>query len=230
MLRNTDVDIVYTPYNEFYKIKNSYILKDFFPNNLQGKYNIENVINKTSHYLNMYTLCYKTEILRTCQLRLLEKCFYTDTQYAMYPIVKCETIYISHEPIYMYRLGGEEQSVSLQGYIKHYEDHVKVSKDIIKFYNTSDIKNDIQDYLLKYVVSHVANTISGFYMVLEVDKQNLEKIKDFDRYVLENNKLIYDKMENKSKIVKILRETDYNFIFYMIMAKLKRRKMQNRYK
>ena len=83
----------------------------------------------------MYTICYRTEILRKNNIKLLEKCFYTDTQYAMYPMPYVNSIYIFHKPIYVYRLGRAEQSVSVEGHIKHYKDHVKVSKDIIEFYN-----------------------------------------------------------------------------------------------
>ena len=36
--------------------------------------------------------------------------------------------------------------------------------------------------------------------------------------------------ENKSKIVKILGKTNYNYIVYVIISKLKRNKMKNKYK
>ena len=178
----------------------------------------------------MYTVCYKTEILKKSKLKLLEKCFYTDTQYAMYPIASANTIYITHYPIYVYRLGNEGQSVSLNGAIKHYQDHIKVSKDIINFYNDNKFSENKRKYLLNYAASHVANTISGFYMVLETDKQNLKQIKEFKDYVLQNNKDIYNELSSKSKIVKILGKTNYNYIVYVIISKLKRNKMKNKYK
>ena len=131
LLRNIDTDVVYTPYKEFYENKKKYILKDFFSNKFEKEYDIEDIILEATHHLNMYTVCYKTEILKKSKLKLLEKCFYTDTQYAMYPIASANTIYITHYPIYVYRLGNEGQSVSLNGAIKHYQDHIKVSKDII---------------------------------------------------------------------------------------------------
>ena len=178
LLRNIDTDVVYTPYKEFYENKKKYILKDFFSNKFEKEYDIEDIILEATHHLNMYTVCYKTEILKKSKLKLLEKCFYTDTQYAMYPIASANTIYITHYPIYVYRLGNEGQSVSLNGAIKHYQDHIKVSKDIINFYNDNKFSENKRKYLLNYAASHVANTISGFYMVLETDKQNLKQIKN----------------------------------------------------
>lgn len=230
LLRNIDTDVVYTPYKEFYENKKKYILKDFFSNKFEKEYDIEDIILEATHHLNMYTVCYKTEILKKSKLKLLEKCFYTDTQYAMYPIASANTIYITHYPIYVYRLGNEGQSVSLNGAIKHYQDHIKVSKDIINFYNDNKFSENKRKYLLNYAASHVANTISGFNMVLETDKQNLKQIKEFKDYVLQNNKDIYNELSSKSKIVKILGKTNYNYIVYVIISKLKRNKMKNKYK
>lgn len=227
LLRKIDVDVVYTPFSQFVETKNIYELKDLLNRELQGEYNINELFSKSNNYLNMHTICYKTDILRISNLKLLEKCFYTDTQYAMYPIVNANTIYVSHDPIYMYRIGRDEQSVSLSGHIKHYKDHVKVSKDMVKFYNdNANIDINKQKYLLNYIINHVANTISGFYIILEADKENLKQIIDFEKYILGKNKVIYDRIEEQSKIVKILRKTNYNYAIYKVVSKLKRKKIE----
>lgn len=230
LLRNIDSDVVYTPYKEFYQNREEYVLKDFFDKKIQEEYSVEDIILESEHYLNMYTLCYKTELLKNSNLKLLEKCFYTDTQYAMYPIAKANTIYITHYPLYIYRLGDEGQSVSLNGYIKHYKDYVKVAKDIIDFYNKNNVSSKKQKYILDYSVKNISNTISGFYMVLDTTKENLQQVKDFEKYVLRMNKTIYEKMAIQSKIIKILRKSNYNYILYVIVAKMKKQKMKKRYK
>lgn len=230
LLRNIDSDVVYTPYKEFYENRKEYILQDFFDKEIQKECNVEDIILESKHYLNMYTLCYKTKLLKQSKIKLLEKCFYTDTQYAMYPIATANTIYITHYPLYIYRLGDEGQSVSLNGYIKHYKDHVKVSKDIIDFYNKNKMNSKKQSYILDYSVRHISNTISGFYMVLDPTKENLNQIKEFEKYVLEKNSFIYEKMAIQSRIIKILRKTNYNYVLYVIISKMKKQKMKNRYK
>lgn len=230
LLRNIDSDVVYTPYKEFYENRKEYILQDFFDKEIQKECNVEDIILESKHYLNMYTLCYKTKLLKQSKIKLLEKCFYTDTQYAMYPIATANTIYITHYPLYIYRLGDEGQSVSLNGYIKHYKDHVKVSKDIIDFYNKNKMNSKKQRYILDYSVRHIFNTISGFYMVLDSTKENLNQIKEFEKYVLEKNSFIYEKMAIQSRIIKILRKTNYNYVLYVIISKMKKQKMKNRYK
>ena len=179
----------------------------------------------------MVFICYKTEILRKNNIKLLEKCFYTDTQYAMYPIPYINSIYIFHKPIYVYRLGRAEQSVSVEGHIKHYNDHVKVSKDIIKFYSNIRFSNKYtQEYIWKYMVEHVANTISGFYMVLKPNKENLKYIIEFEKYIFSKNKILYKDVAKHSKIVKILRKTRYNYIVYKILSIYRRNKLNNLHK
>ena len=229
ILRNTDADVVYTPYKEFYENRNEYVFKDFLEKISEKEYKVEEIILEASTFLNMYTLCYSTEILRKNKLSLLEKCFYTDTQYAMYPLLFCEKIYITHLPIYIYRLGIEGQSVNLAGHIKHYEDHVRVSKDIIDFCNKNKFSKNKQEYLLNYAASHNANTIAGFYLVLETNKKNLQQIKEFRKYIRENENDIYIRLSKQSKIVGILERTNYNYIVYCIMAKLKKNKLKNKY-
>lgn len=230
LLRNIDSDVVYTPYKEFYENRKEYILQDFFDKEIQKECNVEDIILESKHYLNMYTLCYKTKLLKQSKIKLLEKCFYTDTQYAMYPIATANTIYITHYPLYIYRLGDEGQSVSLNGYIKYYKDHVKVSKNIIDFYNKNKMNSKKQRYILDYSVRHISNTISSFYMVLDSTKENLNQIKEFEKYVLEKNSFIYEKMAIQSRIIKILRKTNYNYVLYVIISKMKKQKMKNRYK
>ena len=154
LLRNIDSDVVYTPYKEFYENRKEYILQDFFDKEIQKECNVEDIILESKHYLNMYTLCYKTKLLKQSKIKLLEKCFYTDTQYAMYPIATANTIYITHYPLYIYRLGDEGQSVSLNGYIKHYKDHVKVSKDIIDFYNKNKMNSKKQSYIYSLITGN----------------------------------------------------------------------------
>ena len=135
LLKNVDVDAVYTPYIEFKENKNEYNIVDYFDKDIDGKYNIEEIIKKNNHYLIMHTLLYKTKLLKDCNLKLIEHCFYTDTQYALMPLMSAITMCITHNPIYIYRIGREDQSISLSSHRKHYEDHIKVSKELVKFYN-----------------------------------------------------------------------------------------------
>ena len=80
------------------------------------------------------------------------------------------------------------------------------------------------------MVEHVANTISGFYMVLKPNKENLKYIIEFEKYIFSKNKILYKDVAKHSKIVKILRKTRYNYIVYKILSIYRRNKLNNLHK
>ena len=58
-------------------------------------------------------------------------------------------------------------------------------------------------------------------MVLKPNKKILKELKDFDEYINNNNKEIYDAMPINSRIIRTLRKTNYNFVVYEIMSHIK---------
>ena len=55
-----------------------------------------------------------------------EHCFYVDVEYVLFPVPYVETVVYYPEPVYMYRLAQETQSVSIRGYQRHIQDHIRV--------------------------------------------------------------------------------------------------------
>ena len=224
IIRNTNVDVIYTPYTEFYERKELYNIRDFFLKDINGEFFIEDILLKTTRYLSMYTLTYKTNILKENNVKLIEKCFYTDTEYAIYPMTYCNTIYVTHIPVYMYRIGREGQSVSLEGRLKHYSDHLKVSNKLINFWNKEQSKmgKNKQNYIFTYVSLDTATSIGDFLILLDTSEESLNKIKEFERNVLELNHDIYINIGKISKTIFLLRKTNYKL--YKIISFYKRRK------
>lgn len=223
VLRENDVDIVYSPIIEHKDGKNEERYIDYFEENINGIYNIEDIINKSKDALTMHTLLYKTEVLKKCKLKLLEKCFYTDTQYAMFPIASAKNILITHLPIYMYRIGLAEQSISVNSHRKHYKEHARVSMTMVEYYNMHEqnLDSNLKKYIFNYTKTYVANSIARFYMVVKPSQKCLNEIKEFDNRIMNENLLIYDAVGKHSKIVRILRKTKYNFFVYMVLSILK---------
>ncbi len=224
LLRKIDTDCVYTSYKEFLENSSEYNNKDFFEDKVNGKYDFENIITKTNHHLNMYTLCYKTELLRKLNVKLLHKCLYTDTQYALYPIVGVKDIYITHEPIYIYRIGRKEQSVSIESRKKHYEDSIKVSYEINKYYQEKclNISDNVRSYILNYITQTTQGTIMDFLMLLPVRKKNLKIIREFDENIKMTNIEVYNEMANKRKLIRYLRKSNYRlYVLISIWHKMR---------
>ncbi len=211
ILRNTDTDCVYTPYREYIEKTKTYNIKDFFDETINGKFEIEEIISKANHYLSMYTVCYKTELLRKLNVKLLHKCFYTDTQYALYPMAGVKDIYICHNNLYIYRIGRKDQSISMESRLKHYKDSVKVSYELNNFYNSicNSVSENVKSYILNYVALLTQATIMDFMMLFPIKKDNKNMIIQFENRIMEINKAVYDEMARKRKLIRYLRKSKY---------------------
>ena len=176
LLRNNDVDAIYSP-RQTCREQGGSKIADYFDENIEGVYDLEEIIANAKDRLLMHTIAFRTEILRECKLQLFEHCLYTDTQYAVYPIIHCKKILVTHKPVYMYRVGRAEQSVSIPSYRKHYEEQVKVTKALVEFYNSVEksLQPHIKKYVFDYAKKQVSDTIARFYLLLDANKENLKK-------------------------------------------------------
>lgn len=170
----------------------------------------------------MHSLMYKTEILKNNNIMLQEHCFYTDTEYAIYPFLYSKTIKILTIPLYMYRIGIEGQSMSIEGRLKHYKDHIKVNYKLLEKFNEYNnvIRKNTKTYLENFLTILYANFIGSFMMVLPANNVHYKEIKDFEKDICKLNPNIYKKMNDYSKMVKVLRKGKY--ITYRICYLLKR--------
>lgn len=69
--------------------------------------------------ISMHSMTYRTALLRESGLRLEEHCVYTDTDYITEPLHLVRSVYVSHTPVYQYRIGREGQSMERAGRIRH---------------------------------------------------------------------------------------------------------------
>ena len=158
----------------------------------------------------MHNLMYKTEILKKNKIHIDEKCFYTDTEYAIIPLFYCNTIKIFTEPIYVYRIGVEGQSISIEGRLKHHQDHEKVDKSVIEKYKMNlNMNQNLKKYIEMYMMKMFCGTINNFLLILPSNKANFNHIKEFDKQILELNSEIYRQMEKESRCIKLLRINNY---------------------
>lgn len=221
ILRKIDTDIVYTPYIEYNEVENKQIISYNDIEKYSDIENLEDVIKYANKNITMHSLMYKTEILKNNNIKLEEHCFYTDTEYAIYPLIHSNTIKILNIPLYMYRIGIEGQSMSIQGRIKHYKEHIKINYKLFEQVNKNQDKSkqNLNEYLENFLSVLYSNFIGNFMMLLPSNKIHYEELKDFDNKIYRLDDNIYKKMETSSRMVKILRKGKY--ITYIICHYLK---------
>ena len=210
-LERIESDVLYTPYithneKDSSEIINKSPIEDF-------EYKSDNIdeiiINADTLY--MHTLAYKTKLLKNNKITIEEHCFYTDTQYVMLPLLYSNTMHILNNPVYVYRLGREEQSVGIIGRKKHWLDHKKISYKLMESYkeNYKNISENKRAFIDRYLATVFSSGIANYLMTQKPTYNQFKLIKKYDDDIKKISKNIYNIMGEKSKSVRIFRINIY---------------------
>ena len=107
---------------------------------------------RTSQYLMMHSLVYRTEVLRLSGLRLPEHTFYVDNLYVYEPLVHVRSMYYLDVDLYRYFIGRADQSVNEQVMIKRIDQQLRVNRLMM------DVRvspYEVQEALYAYLVHHL---------------------------------------------------------------------------
>lgn len=92
----------------------------------------------------MHSLCIKTELLRKGNVRVTEHCFYTDTEFVLKACNQAFTVSFFDMPLYYYRRAASGQSMSLQGFEKHYMEQYKVIEVALEYREQSVTREEVR--------------------------------------------------------------------------------------
>lgn len=168
----------------------------------------------------MHALVIQTSILKENQIRLDEHCFYVDVEYVLYPIPYVETVQFLDLFVYMYRLAVMTQSVSLQGYQKHMQNHIDVILHLTDFfqeYAKTGTEGKI-DYIGKRIAQMVGDQITVFMSFPEKDREIRQKFRAFDGELKEKSPEIYRRSGGESGTLRLFRKM--NFKCYAWIARM----------
>lgn len=168
----------------------------------------------------MHALVIQTSILKENKIRLDEHCFYVDVEYVLYPIPYVETVQFVDLYVYMYRLAVTTQSVSIQGYQKHMQNHIDVIMHLTDFfekYAKSGTQGKV-DYIGKRIAQMVGDQITVFMSFSEQDQEIKQKFIDFDKELKEKSSEIYQRSGEESGTLRLFRKT--NFRGYKWIARM----------
>lgn len=125
-------DLVFTDYTEFYEndgTTRSFALplkpeKTLYPEDM-----------KLNQFILIHYYTVRTEILRKLPYPIDEHCYYADTEYILYPLPFVRTLRYEKLDVYRYRLGRAGQSVSPEGFRKHYKENEKTLMAVYTYYD-----------------------------------------------------------------------------------------------
>lgn len=209
-LQTINVDMLYTPYIKHNIIDGTEkVVENDITKHLEVT-DLEEAIKYANPVFYMHNIAFRTEILKSNNIKIDEKCFYTDTEYVLFPTIYCKTISILNIPIYVYRYGDENQSIGKVGKLKHYKDHLKMSNSLLlKVNDIQQLPFNLSEYFKEYLASIYSSGIANYLMILTPTKENYKLIKEYDKKISDTSKDIYIKMNKYSKTVRIIRKSNY---------------------
>lgn len=174
---------------------------------------------------SMHALVLKTSILKEHQIRLDEHCFYVDVEYILYPLPYVRTAAYFDLHVYMYRLGQVTQSVSMAGFRKHIENHMKVSLNLTKFaeayrWQAAEQCQKKVDYIGKRVAQMIGDQVTIFMSYPAGDKSVRQQFIKYDRRIKSSSEWMYELSAKESGILRLLRKTGFHVICYQPIMRI----------
>lgn len=178
--------------------------------------------------ISMHALVLKTSILRENNISLDEHCFYVDVEYILYPVPYLKTAVYFDLFVYMYRLAQATQSVSMEGYRKHIQNHIDVILHVLDYINEYKKQPDCDEVKVNYMSNRIAemthNQVDIFTSFPLSDKSIRRRFKEFDEAVKEKSLFVYEKSGEYSGMLRLLRKTGFKFYSLIVqMSKLRNR-------
>lgn len=173
-LRELNSDVVVTDYKRCFPDKTETVsYSKYFQSDSEVK------LSKQAHMplMHMWALMFKTEIIREANFALPEKVFYSDVMFATLPFAKAATLSYFNLPVYNYRCGRDEQSVSKSSRIKHYKDAVIVTQDEARYFERQKNCNNCnnREYIRDRIAVSYLDAVKTL-MYLPSSKENLGRI------------------------------------------------------
>ncbi|MDO4295703.1 MAG: glycosyltransferase family A protein [bacterium] len=147
----------------------------------------------TGQYILMHSVIYRTELLKSCGLKLPKHTFYVDNIFVFQPLPYVKTLYYLDVNFYRYFIGREDQSVNEQVMIGRIDQQLLVTRLMIDYYNESKISSrKLRSYMIKYL--EIMMTISSILAIKSESEENLEKKKELWQYLKNSNPSLYRRL------------------------------------
>lgn len=139
ILKQAEEDLILCDYQEVYiKDKKKRSVSYRFPAGETLSVDILNV----GYLISMHSHVFKTEVLKKMPKEIDVHSFYVDMEYVLYPLPFIKNFRYEKINVYEYRLDRIGQSVSAEGFRKHYKEDVGVLNSLVEYYNEyKDVDN-----------------------------------------------------------------------------------------
>lgn len=162
-------------------------------------------------YFTLANSMFKTDVLRKSGMKLQEHTFYVDVEYILFPIPFVQSAIFFDLYIYKYCRGNAEQSVHIPNMVNRYDHHERVMKRVLAYYSTQQMQEKQRAYM-KEILCKLLFTHYSLFMVYDKDKQRgYARGKDFDSFLKQTNKELYQWIGHEMPMVKVARRCGFDY-------------------
>ena len=147
---------------------------------------------RTSQYLLMHSVIYRTRLLRDCALELPRHTFYVDNIFVYQPLPYVKTMYYLNLDLYRYFIGRSDQSVNEAVMAGRIDQQVRVTKLMIDAHDVMAIKA-VQPKLGRYMLNYVSMmmSISSIFSIIANTPESLGLRTELWEYLRQKNAALY---------------------------------------
>ena len=147
---------------------------------------------RTSQYLLMHSVIYRTQLLRDCGLELPKHTFYVDNIFVYVPLPYVKTMYYLNVDLYRYFIGRADQSVNESVMASRYDQQVKITKIMIDAHDLLQIKQT-QKKLGRYMFSYLSMmmSVSSIFTIIANSPESLGKRTELWEYLRSKDPVLY---------------------------------------
>lgn len=169
--------------------------------------------NDICTYIMLHTLSVKTSLLREHGIKLLEGIFYVDIEYIIKTTMEAKNIQFIDLEIYQYLVGNVNQSVNYKNYVKRFEHHSKVTRELIRYGTEKKVSNPQLKQYLDRRICLLINTHMNIALIYDDDRRRgCQRAAEFRKYLKSTNIDYYKATLSRYKVAKFLHilGVDYN--------------------
>lgn len=151
---------------------------------------------RSSQYLLMHSVIYRTELLRDISLVLPEHCFYVDNIFVYVPLPHVKTIKYFDVDMYRYFIGREGQSVNEDTMMKRIDQQLRVTRCMI---DAADLEEDVpQKKLRRYMENYLSMMmcICSVFLRMINTEDSERKRQDIWEYLRSERPAMYPHIRN----------------------------------
>lgn len=150
---------------------------------------------RSSQYLLMHSVIYRTKLLCDMGLKLPEHCFYVDNVFVYVPLPKVRTIRYFDVDAYRYFIGREDQSVNEKVMLSRIDQQLRVTKTMIDAVDLSTVENErLRKYMHNYLSMMMC--ICSIFLRMEKTPENEAKRADIWAYLKAKDEKLYGQIKH----------------------------------